>query len=522
MPHLELLIPGLFVAVAALSVVARAISVPYPILLMLGGLALGFVPGVPPIELPSELVLAIFLPPLLYSAAFFSSLRDLRANVRPISLLAVGLVLVTMCGVAVAFHALVPEAGWAVAFVLGAIVSPTDPLAATAIARRLGVPRRIVTVVEGESLVNDGTALVAYRFAVLAAGGAAFSLGEATLRFLLSAAGGVAIGLAVGWVVAEVRRRLDDTPVEITLSLVTGYAAYVPAEELELSGVLAAVTVGIYVGWRAPEISTANMRLQGFAVWELLVFLLNALLFILVGLQLPGILEDLAGRSELSLLGSALLVGGIVIGVRMLWMHTVPYLIRALDRRPSQRVRRSGWRERTIIGWSGMRGAVSLAAALALAPNFPERDLIVWLTFAVIFLTLVCQGLTLPPLIRRLGVCDDGAEEREEIHARLESARAALARLDGLGAEEWTRDETVERMRGLYGYRLRRFSVRAGKVEDDEGIEDRSAAYQRMVHAVIDAQRATLVRLRNEGVISNDVMHRLERELDLEEARLEI
>jgi NhaP-type Na+/H+ or K+/H+ antiporter len=319
-----------------------------------------------------------------------------------------------------------------------------------------------------------------------------------------------------------VRKRLDDPPVEITISLVTGYAAYLPAEELGVSGVLAAVTVGIYVGWRAPEIASANQRLLGFGLWEVLVFLLNALLFILVGLQLPRILEDLSGRSGVSLLGSAVVVGGIVIGVRMLWMHTVPYLIRAVDRRPSQRDRRSGWQARTVIGWSGMRGAVSLAAALALPRDFPERDLIVFLTFAVIFLTLVCQGLTLPPLIHRLGVCDDGEEEREELHARLESAKAALGRLDGLGAEEWTRDETVERMRGLYDYRLRRFSVRAGKLEDEDGIEDRSAAYQRMVHSVIDAQREALVRLRNEGVISNDVMHRLERELDLEEARLEI
>ena len=405
---------------------------------------------------------------------------------------------------------------------LGAIVSPTDPLAATAIARRLGVPRRVVTIIEGESLVNDGTALVAYRVAVAAAAGGAFTLWGAGLEFVLSAAGGVAVGLVVGWAASAIRRRLDDTPVEIVVSLVTGYAAYVPAEELGVSGVLAAVTAGIYVGWRAPEIASANTRLVGFGLWEVLVFFLNAILFILVGLQLPAILDDLAGRPSGSLLATTAAVGGVVIGVRMLWMHTVPYVIRVLDRRPGQSARRAGWRPRTVIGWSGMRGAVSLAAALALPLDFPERDLILFLTFAVIFLTLVVQGLTLPPLIRLLGVRDDGAEDREEVRARLEAAKAALARLDGLGEEEWTRDETVERMRGLYGYRLRRFSVRAGKLEDEDGIEDRSTAYQLMVRSVIEAQRESIVRLRNEGVISNDVMHRLERELDLEEARLEI
>jgi Na+/H+ antiporter len=518
----ELVLLALMVAMAGLSVLARLVGVPYPILLVLGGLVLGFVPGMPEIELPPELVLVLFLPPLLYQAAFFASPRELLADLRPISLLAVGLVLATMVAVAVTAHALVDGLPWAAAFALGAIVAPTDPLAATSIARRLGVPRRLVTVLEGESLVNDATALVAYRIAVAAAVGGSFVAWEAGLRFVVGVAGGVAIGLGVGWLAAEARRRLDDPPVEILLSLVTGYAAYLPADRLDVSGVLAAVTAGLYVGWRSPEISSAATRLLGFSFWEVLVYLLNTILFILVGLQLHPILSGLTGHSPAALIGLGALVSAVVIAARIAWGFTVPYLVRLLDRRPSQVARRVGPRERLVIGWSGMRGAVSLAAALALPlEGFPERNLIVFLTFAVIFVTLVVQGLTLPVLIRRLGVRGDGVEEREELRARLTATNAALARLDELAAEEWTRDDTIERVRGLYDYRRRRLKARAGKIEDD-GYEDRSLAYQRLVRELLEAQRHAIVGLRNQGVISNEVMHRLEREFDLEDSRLEI
>ncbi|MGI8513309.1 MAG: cation:proton antiporter, partial [Solirubrobacteraceae bacterium] len=302
MEHGELLIPGLLIAVAALSALARAIDVPYPILLMLGGLGLGFVPGVPEVRLDPDLVLVLFLPPLLHSAAFFSSLRDLKRDLRPISTLAIGLVLATTVTVAVVAHTMIEGLPWAAAFALGAIVSPTDPIAATTIARRLGAPRRMVTILEGESLINDGTALVAYKVAVAAAVGGSISLLDASFDFVAGAVGGVAIGLAVGYVVAAVRRRLDDPPVEITVSLFTGFAAYVPADELGLSGVLAAVTTGIFLGWRAPELTSAATRMQGYALWEILVFLLNATLFILVGLQLGTILDGLSGRSTGELL----------------------------------------------------------------------------------------------------------------------------------------------------------------------------------------------------------------------------
>ncbi len=377
--------------------------------------------------------------------------------------------------------------------------------------------------------MNDATALVAYRVAVAAAVGGSFSALDAGMEFLGAAAGGVAIGLVVGFVVAEIRRRLDDAPTEITISLLTPYAAFIPADELGLSGVLAAVTAGIYLGWRAPELVSPETRLQSTAVWQTLVFLLNATLFILIGLQLPVIVDGLDAYSAAELVGYSALVCATVIGARFVFTFTMPYVIRALDRRPQQRARRVGARVRIVNAWAGMRGAVSLAAALALpletdagTPLF-DRNLILFITFALILVTVVGQGLTLPYLIRRLGVQEDGAEEQaEEMRARYVAARAALERLDELANEDWTLDDTIERLRGLYRFRQRRVKVRAGKIEDDDGIEARSLAYQRLMHELYAVQRRAVVELRNGGEISNDVMHRIERELDLEESRLEV
>jgi len=527
MDHIELILISLFVSVAVLNAAANRLAIPYPIVLVLGGLALAAVPGVPDVELDPDLVLVIFLPPLLYSAAFFSDLRSLRSNVRPLSLTAIGLVLLTTAVVGVLAHEVIGMP-WAVAFALGAIVSPTDAIAATSIMRRVGAPRRIVNMVEGESLFNDAAALVAYRVAVAAAVGGSFSLAEASGEFVGAAVGGVAIGLAVAYVIAEIRRRTEDPLTEITISLFTGYAAFIPADELGLSGVLAAVTAGIYLGWRAPELISPQTRLQALGTWEVLTFLLNATLFVLVGLQLPVVLDGLSGRPAGEPIAYAAMVAGAVILTRFVWLFTVPYVIRALDRRPQQRERRVGWRPRVVVGWSGMRGAVSLAAALAIpletdaGAAFPERDLILFITFAVILVTVVGQGLSLPALIRRLGVTEDGTEEEdEELRARLTAAKAAIQRLDELELEDWTRNETVDRMRGLYEFRKRRFAARAGKIEDD-GIEDRSLSYQRMVHLVLEAQRQALVGLVRSGEISAEVMRRVERELDLEETRLEV
>ncbi len=526
MGDVEYLLAGLLVAIIVLATLARRLRVPYPIVLVLGGLVLGFVPGIPNVELDPDVVLVLFLPPLLYSAAFFADVHAMRRAARVITLNAVGLVLFTMCAVALVAHEMVNGMPWSAAFALGAVVSPTDPLAATEIMRRVGVPRRLVNIAEAESLVNDATALVAYKLAIGAAIGETFSLAEAGGRFVAAAAGGVAIGLAVAWVIAQIRRRLDDPPVEATVSLVSAYAAYIPAERVGASAVLASVTCGLYLGWHAHEIASPRARLQTQGMWETLVFVLNALLFVLVGLQLRNILDGLSGYSTWTLIGYAAAVSAVVIVTRPIWNFTITVVIRTLDRRESQLARRATWRERLVGSWAGMRGAVSLAAALAIpfttdGHAFPQRDLIIFLTFTVILATLVLQGLTLPALIRALHVRSDGEEERDELRARLRAAKAALRALDDLGNQDWTRDDTVERMRGLYDYRLRRFAAQAGRVEDD-GYEERSVRYQQMVLEVIDAQRAELVRLRNSGEISTEAMHRIERELDLEADRLEI
>jgi Na+/H+ antiporter len=528
MGQAELLIAGLLVAVAGLSALARRLSVPYPIVLVLGGALLGFVPGLPEVKLDPEVVLLVFLPPILYGESVFANFGDFRANLRALTLSAVGLVLATVCAVAWAAHALVPGLPWEAAFVLGAIVSPTDPLAASTIMRRLDVPRRLVSSIEGEGLFNDATALVAYRVAVAAVVAESFSLADAGLRFVLGASGGVVIGIAIGWIVAEIRKRTTDAQLSVTISLLTGYAAFVPADAIGASGVLATVAAGIYMGIRGPGILPARARLQGYFVWDILDFLINATLFVLIGLQLRAVVGGLSGQPATTLVVYALAVTGAVVGTRLAWFFTVPYLIRAIDRRPAQRARRVGARWRLVMAWSGMRGAVSLAVALALphavsaGDGFPKRDLIVFLTFSVILFTLVVQGLSLPALIRRLGVGDGGADAEEEVRARLVATKAAIAQLDALAGEEWTRDETVERMRALYEYRKRRFAARAGKIEDDEGYEDRSLAYQQMVQLVLGAQREALLRMRGEGELSNEAMNRSLRELDLEESRLEI
>jgi CPA1 family monovalent cation:H+ antiporter len=520
--HLELTILGLLVAIIALSIVARLVRVPYPIALVLGGLALGFVPGIGEVTLDPELVLLIFLPPLLYGAAFFSNPRELKNNVRPIGWLAVGLVFVTTGAVAVVAHELVGMP-WSVAFVLGAVVSPTDAVAPAQIIRRFGVPRRVVTVIEGENLTNDWTALTFYRFATAAVVSGTFNWATAAPRFVLTGIGGIAVGLAVGYVLRWIRGRLDDPPTEITISLFSGFAAYIPAEELGLSGVIAAVTIGLYMGWHSAELTTPTTRMQGQGAWEVLTFLLNAVLFVLVGLQFPGLVENLDGFSTGELLLYAVAVSVVVIVVRLVWVlalaHGLPRLVPALyddDPAPPLRVT-------VLIGWSSMRGAVALAAALAIPTTvdgggpFPDRDLIVFLTYAVILATLVLQGLTLGPLISVLRLRSDGLDEQEETLARMRMTEAGLSRIDALTEEGMVAPETAERTRALRDFRRRRFAAR---MDGDSSIDERSARYQEFMREVIAAEREALVVMRNAGEITDEVRRTVERDLDLEEARL--
>jgi CPA1 family monovalent cation:H+ antiporter len=494
----------LLLAAAMLVRLADQIAVPYPIVLVVGGLAIGFIPGLPVFELDPDVVFLVFLPPLLHAAGWRSSPQELRAEIRPLALLSVGLVLATLVAVAVVAHAVVPGMSWEAAFLLGAIVGPTDAVAASATFSRIGVPERLRLLVEGESMINDGTALVAFRVAkVAAAGGAAFSAGHAALDFVYAAAGGVAIGLAVGWLSTQVIRRQTDASLSIFFSVLTAYAAYIAGEAADASGVLAAVTAGIYGGWHSHSTLDAGTRLSTIAFWRVMTFGLEALLFVLLGLQAP----QLADRIDVgSLLGQAVVVALTVIAVRMAWA-LIPgggfgYTVR----------------ERVVVGWAGMRGAISLAAALAVPFAVPERSQILLLTFGVILITLLGQGLTLPPLLRRLELSGAELWSPDEATARLEAAQSALDRLDEL-EEEGASQEPLRRLRELYRARFAAcVAVLGGDIPEDGRRELHH--YGAMRRELIAVERASLLTLRNERRIPLDVVRRVERDLDLEEARI--
>ncbi|HVV02050.1 MAG TPA: Na+/H+ antiporter, partial [Verrucomicrobiae bacterium] len=524
MLHLIELFIGLLAAVAGLALLSRRLPIPYPILLVLGGLLLALIPGLPRIRLNPDLVFLFFLPLLLYPAAIFMPWRDFRANLRQISLLAVGLVLFTTIAVGFLMHLWLPDFPLAAGFVLGAIVSPPDAVAATAVARHIRLPQRIVTILEGESLVNDATALVALRFAIVAAITGAFSFGHAIGQFFLVALGGIAIGLMVGMITVWIQKRIDDPPIEITLSLLTPLASYLLGEQAHASGVLAVVTTGLFHGWRLPEIMTFRTRLQAGPVWEMIEFLLNGLIFLLIGLQLPEAARRISGHSIAQLITYAALISATVIVIRILWIFPAAYLPRLLFKK-SAREPAPNWRNVLIIAWTGMRGVVSLAAALSLpftlpdGRSFPGRSLILFLTFVVILVTLVLQGLSLPPLIRLLGVHDEGRTQREERLARIKANEAALAALDELVRAPQTDSEAVDRLRVEYEDRIRQLKVSdSGEDYGPAGIF--SSEYERLSRRVLEVERRTIITLRNEQVINDQSLRRIQRDIDLAEARL--
>jgi Na+/H+ antiporter len=509
--------------VAALMPLANRLAVPYPILLVLGGLVLGLVfalvPALPTIRLEPDLVFLLFLPPLLYWEAVTTSWRDFRADLRPITSLAVGLVVFTTCGVAIVAHALI-GLGWAVAFVLGAVVSSTDAVAAIAVTARLGVPRRIVTVLAGEGLVNDATALVVYGTAVTAVTSGRFSPGEASLRFVAVSVGGAAIGLIAGWVLIRLRRAIEDSRVEETVALLTPFAAYLPAELIHVSGVLAAVAAGLYVGRQSPAAISSAIRLRADAVWEFGTFVLNGLVFILIGVEFQAISRELSGRTILHLTGDVAIVSLAVIAIRFVWVFPANGLVRLVNRRWGRGEPALSAAALTMIGWAGMRGVISLATALALPQQtdhgpFPDRELLIFLTVGVIAVTLIGQGLTLAPLIRWLGLTADDTAAREERLARLAAARAALDRLDELAGSSAISAHVVQDLRRHYAVRVERLdSAAAGTAEHGANLRDLRAE-------LIAAERRALIDLRNRNQISDGVLRRVQRELDLEQVRLD-
>jgi CPA1 family monovalent cation:H+ antiporter len=519
MTALELILILLATSVA-LALAADRVRLPYPVVLVLGGIALAFTP-VPRLELPPETVLLVFLPPLLFSAAWLTSWRDFRIHLRTISLLAIGLVIATTCGVAVVAHALIPDMPWSVAFVLGAIVSPPDAVAATSVMQRLRVPARLVTILEGESLVNDATGLVAYQLALAAVASGSFSAGQAAGRLAVVGLGGIAFGAAVGWLVSRVHRRLDDFVVETAITLLTPYVAYIPAEHLGLSGVLATVTAGGFLGWRNPQLFSPLTRLRSRSVWAAVLFLFNSLVFILMGLELAGTHRLFASLPAVGLVGWCAAIAGTTIAIRLVWVPVAMHLPHFLSRRIRRREPAPAWRDTAVVGWTAMRGIVSLALALALpgaeadgAP-FPLRDLLVLIVFVVIAVTMVGQGLTLPLLIRALGATDDGSDQRRARDALRRGTEAALARLDDIAARLETPARITEVVRTIYERRRDRLDA---DPEADPVLADNAGgrAFRALRKELIEVERETLVALRNEGAVSAEVLQHLQDDLDLE------
>jgi monovalent cation/hydrogen antiporter len=509
------------VAVALLAIVARKIRVPYPILLTIGGVVLALIPGLPAIHLEPKLVFNLFLPPLLYPAAIFTSWRDFRANLRSILPMAILLVLLTMAATAYLFHDLI-GLPLAVGFVFGAIISPPDAVAALAVTQNLRVPRKIIVILEGESLVNDATSFISFRFAVAAVMTGTFSLAQASLQFLFVAAGGICVGLAVGWLVVQLQKRLDDPPVQTLFSLLTPYVAYFSGENLHVSGILAVVIAGIFYGWRAPRILSGRMRLQALPVWEMVTFILNGILFMLIGLQLPQVIDALAPGTATRAAQLAIVFVLMIVLVRFAWVFGATYLPRLSP--TFRRKNPAPWQHTALIAWTGMRGADSLAGALAIplvlanGQPFPGRELILLLTFCVIFATLVLQGLTLAPLVRWLKIKDDRITEKEERLARLKANEAALARLDEIASSKRARPRTIERLRSEYEDRIRQLRSEA---PDEESVSRLfSEDFEELAREVLQTERDTVIQLRNEEAINDQALRRIQRDIDLAEARL--
>lgn len=513
----------LLAVVTALAQVTDRIHVPYPILLVLTGIGIGLVPGLPQISLDPEVVFLVFLPPILYSAAWNTSWPEFKAAKRPITLLAIGCVIFTTCAVAWIAHTFIPNLGWPEAFVLGAIISPPDAVAATASTKGLSVPKRVITVLEGESLVNDATGLIAYRYAVAAVVTGTFNIWEAGYQFILVAAGGILLGLVLGRIIKWIHQITPDNPTtDTTLTFLTPFIAYLMAESIHLSGVLAVVASGLYLSRHSSEIFSQQTRLQAYGSWNTAIFLLNGIVFILIGLQLPSIMENIGTHSVDMVLRYGAIVSAAVILGRIIWVYPGAYIPRWFSKTIREKEPETSIKLVTIVAWSGMRGVVSLAAALALpftiqgSISFPNRDLIIFLTFCVIFSTLILQGFTLRPLIKFLGITADGKAAEEEQQARLAIASSLIEHIEenySLGLS----DEVLNQIKTKYEIRIQRMRRDATERRmNDEQINQFHSIQQEL----LNVERNMVISLNRSGQIPDEVLRKLEYELDLEETRL--
>ena len=527
--QLELILLLLLLFVVVFAALARKLQTPYPIVLVIAGLLLSFVPGIPKVSLNPDVVFLVVLPPLLYSAAWITSWREFKFNFASIFMLAFGLVSFTVACIASTTKWVFPGFDWRLGFVLGAVVATTDAIAATSIARRIGLPQRIVDILEGESLVNDATGLLALEFGVaIVVSGQTPTVGAGLLRLAYLTIAGLALGLLVGLAVARIHKLIDDGPIEITLTILVPYVAYLAAEAIHTSGVLAVVACGLYMSRQSSQFFSPNVRMQAWAVWDALTFVLNGLVFVLIGLQLPFVLAGIHGYSLGQLVKYGALFSAIVIVLRLMWMYPGAYFSNVIRRCVlHQDVQMPSGRQLFVVGWTGMRGVVALAAAIALpevladGSPFPQRNLIIFLTFSVILVTLVGQGLTLPPLIRALGLAGSAGHEVEENEARRAMIEAALDHL--LKARAKDRPEfahVYDDIEQHYTERLATLTAKSG----DGGSSNPAhyAQHKELKRELVRIERRTAVRLRNEGRINDEVLRRVEHELDLSEERLSL
>ncbi len=523
--HAELILLLLLFLVGALTTLSRRFKTPYPIVLVVGGLLLSFVPNLPHISLNPDIVFLVLLPPLIFAAAFNTSWHDFRYHMASILLLAFGLVGFTVLGVAVASEYLLPGFDWRLGLVLGAVICSTDAIAATSIAARVGLPRAIVDILEGESLVNDASALLALEFAAtLVVSGQKPGLGEGLGRLFLLVGGGLVVGLASGWVIQRLQRRLTDPPIEITLSLMAPYVSYLLAEAFHVSGPLATVVCGLYLGRKRSEVFTTEARLENSAVWNTLDFILNGVVFIMIGLQLPFILHGIRSVSHRNLIFDAAVLSVVVIALRILWMYPGAWMAYSIRTRLlKQHYKRPDGRSVFVLGWTGMRGVLALAAAFSLpqalqdGSPFPQRELIIFLTFAIILVTLVLQGLTLPAIIRKLGLSEPDPLRLAERQARRQMLRAALDYLDSIKSQEKESNDavwhdTIQHYRELYAM----YDDHAGEVQNTE---KQWTELRDLGGNVRAAERAALRKMRHDDGVSDHVLRKLERELDLLDTR---
>jgi monovalent cation/hydrogen antiporter len=519
----------LLLFVVVFAALARKLKTPYPIVLVIAGLLLGFIPGIPKISLHPDLIFLVVLPPLLYSAAWLTSWREFKFNLVSICLLAFGLVSFTVLGVAEAARWLFHGFDWRLGFVLGAVVATTDAIAAASIAKRVGLPQRIVDILEGESLLNDATGLLALEFGIaMVVDGTTPTVGAGLMRISYLVGAGLLLGLAFGLVTEWFENRIDDGPIEMAISILVPYGAYLAAEAIHASGVLAVVACGLYLSRKSSQFFSASVRMQVWAVWDSFTFVLNGFVFVLIGLQLPFVLAGIREYSMKQLILYGALFSAIVIVLRLLWMFPGAYLAHLIRTRIlHQDVQRPSARQIFVVGWTGMRGVVALAAAISLPETladgsaFPQRNLILFLTFCVIFVTLVLQGLTLPPLIRLLGLASAGGDNREEDEARRIIASSALAHL------EEVRGQDLPEFTAVYDDISKRYTRRLASLSKESADDDGMSAkemdrYRAVWKELLREERKTAVRLRNDGRINDEVLRKLEHELDLSETRLSL